>query len=63
MTIIGGKHEADDDAGDEVPAQAAQLFLVRFANDVCTISVDSSGELLRPRRGYRLATAKAPPAA
>ena len=59
VTIIGGKHEADDDAGDEVPAQAAQLFLVRFQNDVCTISVDSSGELLH-RRGYRLATAKAP---
>ena len=35
------------------------MFLVRFDHDVCTISVDSSGELLH-RRGYRLATAKAP---
>jgi putative N6-adenine-specific DNA methylase len=32
---------------------------VRFLHDVCTISADSSGELLH-RRGYRLATAKAP---
>ncbi|MCC7194015.1 MAG: hypothetical protein IT356_00505 [Gemmatimonadaceae bacterium] len=37
----------------------AQLFVVRFERDVCTISADSSGELLH-RRGYRLATAKAP---
>ena len=35
------------------------LFVVRFERDVCTISADSSGELLH-RRGYRLATAKAP---
>jgi putative N6-adenine-specific DNA methylase len=39
--------------------QAAQLVLVRLVNDQCTISVDSSGALLH-RRGYRLATAKAP---
>lgn len=38
---------------------ARQLFVVRFDRDVCTISADSSGELLH-RRGYRLATAKAP---
>jgi putative N6-adenine-specific DNA methylase len=36
-----------------------QLILVRLAHDHCTISVDSSGALLH-RRGYRLATAKAP---
>ncbi len=36
-----------------------QLILVRMVNDVCTISVDSSGELLH-RRGYRQAVAKAP---
>lgn len=42
--------EADD---------AAQLFLVRVLRDVVTISADSSGALLH-RRGYRLATAKAP---
>lgn len=39
--------------------EAAQLFVVRLDRDVCTISADSSGELLH-RRGYRLATAKAP---
>ncbi|HWZ59867.1 MAG TPA: THUMP domain-containing protein, partial [Gemmatimonadaceae bacterium] len=35
------------------------LVMVRLDRDVCTVSVDSSGELLH-RRGYRLATAKAP---
>ena len=37
----------------------SQLILVRLVRDQCTISIDSSGELLH-RRGYRLATAKAP---
>jgi len=36
-----------------------QLVVVRLVQDLCTISIDSSGELLH-RRGYRLATAKAP---
>lgn len=36
-----------------------QLILARLVNDKCTVSVDSSGALLH-RRGYRLATAKAP---
>jgi putative N6-adenine-specific DNA methylase len=58
-TISGAKREADDDSGAETPDADAQLFVVRFANDICTISADSSGELLH-RRGYRLATAKAP---
>ena len=35
------------------------LFVVRLLRDECTISADASGELLH-RRGYRLATAKAP---
>lgn len=35
-----------------------QLVVVRLVNDQCTISLDSSGELLH-RRGYRLAVAKA----
>ena len=47
---------ADDDDADE---NDAQLFVVRLLHNVCTISVDSSGALLH-RRGYRLATAKAP---
>ena len=36
-----------------------QLVVVRILNDECTLSIDSSGSLLH-RRGYRLATAKAP---
>jgi putative N6-adenine-specific DNA methylase len=36
-----------------------QLVIVRLLNDRCTISIDTSGQLLH-RRGYRLATAKAP---
>src|SRR5688572_33074758 len=44
---------------DGEPDDEAQLFLVRVLRDVVTISADSSGALLH-RRGYRLATAKAP---
>jgi putative N6-adenine-specific DNA methylase len=36
-----------------------QQVVVRLVHDRCTISVDSSGDLLH-RRGYRLETAKAP---
>jgi putative N6-adenine-specific DNA methylase len=36
-----------------------QLIIVRLVENRCTISLDSSGPLLH-RRGYRLATAKAP---
>jgi putative N6-adenine-specific DNA methylase len=39
--------------------EAAQEFVVRLFRDQCTVSADASGELLH-RRGYRLATAKAP---
>ena len=44
---------------EETETNPPQLILVRLANDHCTISIDSSGELLY-RRGYRLATTKAP---
>jgi len=47
----------DDEDGAELPP--AQLIVVRFEHDVCTISADSSGELLH-RRGWRQAVAKAP---
>lgn len=61
VTHVGAAKSAggdpdDDDIADE---SDAQLFVVRFMRDVCTISADSSGALLH-RRGYRLATAKAP---
>lgn len=36
-----------------------QLILVRLVNDICTISIDSSGDPLY-KRGYKLAVAKAP---
>ncbi len=49
--------------GPEAAAQGGDLppqrFVVRLVRDCCTVSADSSGELLH-RRGYRLATAKAP---
>lgn len=40
-------------------APGAQLVIIRFMRDECTISVDSSGALLH-QRGYRRAVAKAP---
>ena len=36
-----------------------QRLVVRILDNTCTLSIDSSGEMLH-RRGYRLATAKAP---
>ena len=45
----------DDEEADHPP----QRVLVRLFRDRCTISIDTSGALLH-RRGYRLATAKAP---
>lgn len=44
---------------EEEAGTPPQLVVVRLLHDICTISIDSSGELLH-RRGYRLATAKAP---
>jgi putative N6-adenine-specific DNA methylase len=48
-------HKYSEDSGTDLP----QLIVVRLFDNLCTISIDSSGELLH-RRGYRLATAKAP---
>jgi putative N6-adenine-specific DNA methylase len=46
--------------GSIVPvSDGGVLVNVRLLHDQCTVSIDSSGELLH-RRGYRLATAKAP---
>lgn len=44
---------------DEAAGGAAQLFVVRFLHDRCTVSADASGERLH-RRGYRQALARAP---
>jgi putative N6-adenine-specific DNA methylase len=51
------KHDEESETG--ATASPPQLIVVRLLHDHCTISLDSSGELLH-RRGYRLATAKAP---
>ena len=51
-TVTSGGDE-DDESG-ETP-----LVIVRLFRDDCTVSIDTSGALLH-RRGYRLATAKAP---
>ena len=48
-----GEDEFDEDEAD------VALIVVRLMRDVCTVSADSSGALLH-RRGYRLATARAP---
>jgi len=48
--------EESDAPGDSAPPQ---IVLVRLLHDQATVSIDSSGALLH-RRGYRLATAKAP---
>ncbi len=44
---------------DEESAQPPQLIVVRLAEDRVTVSMDSSGTILH-KRGYRLASAKAP---
>ncbi len=52
-----GGEEADESDG---PAgRETQLVGIRIFRDECTISLDSSGELLH-RRGYRLASGRAP---
>lgn len=56
---VGRVRESAPDDAEGVAGDMQQLFVVRLDRDVCTISADSSGELLH-RRGYRLATAKAP---
>ena len=54
-TIVHGA--VDDDEAEST--STAQRIIVRFDHDHCTISADSSGELLH-RRGWRQAVAKAP---
>lgn len=54
-----GGNVVEQKPGEEETANPPQLVLVRLVDDECTISIDSSGELLH-RRGYRQALAKAP---
>ena len=53
--VLAGAADPDEEAPDD----DAQLFVVRFDHDVCTVSADASGALLH-RRGYREAIGKAP---
>jgi putative N6-adenine-specific DNA methylase len=52
-TGVTGDEEGGEEEGD------AQLFIVRFVRDACTIRADASGALLH-LRGYRQALARAP---
>jgi putative N6-adenine-specific DNA methylase len=54
-----GKESPVQKLHEENAAEPPQLIGVRIVENICTLSVDSSGPLLH-RRGYRLATAKAP---
>lgn len=58
---VHGATVVEDAADDDAVSSGAtpQLFIVRFAHDVCTVSVDTSGALLY-LRGYRQQLAKAP---
>jgi putative N6-adenine-specific DNA methylase len=57
---FGARDATDDtDGRGDTNAEAAQLFVVRMTNDVCTISADAAGAPLY-QRGYRTAVAKAP---
>ncbi len=58
--VKGAKTELSNESDDDDSSQGnSQQFIVRLFRDDVTVSIDSSGELLH-RRGYRLATAKAP---
>lgn len=62
--VVPGARAEAPEPGSATPEpdyeeSGAQLFVVRTFRDDFTISADSSGQLLH-RRGYRLATAKAP---
>lgn len=57
--VPGAKVVRTKTADEESPQDDAQLFVVRMLHDRCTVSADTSGELLH-RRGWRQATAKAP---
>ena len=54
-----GKVETQLGGDEDEEGGAGQRFFVRFVHDQCTISADSSGELLH-RRGYRQVVAQAP---
>lgn len=54
LSVTSARMDDEEDEGAD-----AQLFIVRFIHDRCTVSADASGALLH-QRGYRRAVAKAP---
>jgi putative N6-adenine-specific DNA methylase len=60
-TSIAGDEAAvvNEVAAPQRPKSKAQLLLIRFDHDECTISADASGALLH-RRGYRTQLSRAP---
>jgi putative N6-adenine-specific DNA methylase len=59
IRVARSKESSEDVEASDESTVSSQLFIVRLTHDDCVVSVDSSGELLH-RRGYRLATGKAP---
>lgn len=59
VAVAGARTDDEDAEPADAVDRAEQLFIVRVDHDTVTVSADSSGALLH-RRGYRLATAKAP---
>jgi putative N6-adenine-specific DNA methylase len=57
--VKAGTEASDATEIEHSDESSSQLFIVRLSNDNCVVSADSSGSLLH-RRGYRLATGKAP---
>ena len=51
--------EAELKAAEAKPEPAAQEILVRFDDDICTVSLDTSGEMLY-KRGEKVLSAEAP---
>jgi putative N6-adenine-specific DNA methylase len=48
-----------EEHGAEISKEAALKIMVRIEDDLCTISIDTSGELLH-KRGHKVAVGKAP---
>lgn len=59
LGVLGREPGGEPEGAGDADGPDVQLVLVRIVRDIVTISMDSSGALLH-RRGYRLATGKAP---
>lgn len=59
IPLAQGVEESLESESEEEEHGDKQLVIVRITNNVCEVSIDTSGPLLS-KRGYRLQTAKAP---